>query len=297
MGGAITGSFATGAPAGIIAGASLGAIGAFIFAGRERRLFLQFAAAAVASFIVVLCQLAFTDSRQFLPAIVVAAGLGALLAQLRVEDVATALIAFTGAQAVFQSVHVPADAWAVAWPEQIAERVTVAYLGALGPFAVTSALFIAWAVLERSDRLAVRARRVAVHLAAIIVGTAVVTTVLWLAEAAEITRFQVTGLHAMSWPVAVAVTIPFLAWLRPANTRRTTAPGAAVARHVALMLFGVTALPVSTVALFTLFGDGWGTLGAFYSGFASGPVPTLLSKWVFSVGILPLLLARAVDTR
>ena len=325
MAGATAGSLATGAPAGIIAGAVCGAGGGVLFANGARRLFLQFAAAAVAGFIAVLCMLAFTDSRQFLPAIVIAAGLGALLAQIWMEDVATALVAFVGAQVIFHSVHVPADAWAVIWPEQVAERVIVAYLGALGPFAVASVLFIAWAIVERRvllasaragpsapnaagenspegagpqmARWAVSARRIAVHLAAVIIGAAVATSVLWLAGVAEITRFQVTGLHALSWPAATAVTVPFIAWLGPVVSRANAVRGVAASRHIALMVFGVTALPVATVALLTPVSDALGLLGAFYAGFARGPAQTVLSKWVFSAGILPLLLARTLDTQ
>ncbi|MCI0433218.1 MAG: hypothetical protein L0271_06165 [Gemmatimonadetes bacterium] len=304
--GSLAGSFAFNAPAAIIAGALAGAALGLWLATVRRLLFVQFAAALIATFLAVLGGLAFMERAPFLPLILIAVGAGALLAQLREDDAAVAAVSFMGAQAIFNSAFVPIDAWAI-WPEQIAEQVTQAYLGALRPFVATSLLFVGWAIVARRwsgqgphAHAGTVLHRAGVGLAAVIVITTGVTGALWLAGETPITRFELIGVHELAWPIAAGTSSAFLLLLQ-----RTTAPAAPdaastsrqsaarlVARHFVLALFGVTILPVSTGALFAAFGTGWAPLHGFYAGFVHAPPPILFGKWLFSIAILPALLAN-----
>jgi hypothetical protein len=310
---ATAGSLATSAPNVIIAGCGLGAFAGALLAVRFQKLFVLLASSAISAFLATLGMLALTESRNNLPVALAAAAAGGIIALTRPDRAATFVIAFSGAQAIFHAIFVPADAYAVGWPEQVAERLVTAYLGGLLPFGVTTMLFVAYANYQQrlddpgrvqpglAPAIAALARSIATRLAAVIVIAAAISAAVWWSTDLVIARFEVTGLHALSWPVVSLTTAWFVSLLPRRDAGHGVGdgakPGRLAWRHLALAAFGVTAMPVLTASLFRLFGATWDGLAQFYSAFVSGPPVTVACKWLYSAGVLPFLLSGAIRTR
>jgi hypothetical protein len=259
---------------------------------------------ALAMFVVV----ARGNDENLLLAAIIGFVAGGVLTLLLYDIVIIVALAFHGAQAVFQSAFVTADAY-IGTPREVVERLLGIYSERIVAFAVTTLLFVGLALWyqrrlarprgrtpEQEVRAAV-ARRVCLRLAVTILAVRVISAALALSGTWHISSFELTGLHALSWPLACVATVLLL---RGAVRRLTGSGDAAPARarrgrrHLALALFGVTLLPALTAALFVAYGASWDSLIGFYLAFISGTAGSIAAKWTFAFGLLPLLLAGVV---
>jgi hypothetical protein len=304
--GTMTGDSGNGLLVGGLVGALLGAI----LAWPLQKLAVFLVAGTVAGFLAVMTLLGVSNAGAPLgAAFLIAFIIGGVLALLVFEYVVTAVMAVIGAQAVFFAVFVSRDAFAGRSVQEVVEGAILAYANGFVAFAASTVLFTAFALwLHRLRRTALPQQqhdgltsrpaltRLAVHFALMIVGATILTGSQLIGNAWSVGSFELTGMHPLSWPFVSLAGIVFARWLGRSRARADGAgppPAPRLGSWLAASAFSVTVIPLVSAVTFVTYGGAAG-LEAFYAAFISPPASSMACKWLFALGVLPLLLTRSV---
>jgi hypothetical protein len=289
---------------GALAGGVLGAV----IAWPMQRLTVSVAAAMTSALIGAAGAIAFAGSEYVAGAAIIGFIAGGALAFILYETVIIAAMAFTGSLAVFHALYVPADAWLGA-PEQVGGRILAIYAAEFVVLMAMTLVFIAFSMWYQRGPSAKRdrspgqvawaraARQVSTRLAFVVFAAWAVSALFIAARVWPVSVFDLAGMHPLSWPI---VAIAMLALLvgrphviayheengppqRPRDRRK---------RFLRAAALGAVVPPILTAAVFVMLGGSWDGLAGYYRAFLAGPVPVVAAKWAFSLGLIPLLLAR-----
>jgi hypothetical protein len=308
LGAAVAGGL-TGQEQAVLIGALAGGVLGGLIAWPLQRITVFLTAGAATAMIAAVGTVAFAGSEYVAGAALVGFLAGGILAYVLYTTVIIAAMAFTGAQAVFHALYVPADTF-VGSPAEIGGGLLAIYASEFIVFVATTALFVGFALWyqqgpgrkrERSAVQAARAlaaRRVSTRLAFVIVAAWVAAAVFVAAGFWPVSAYELVGMHPLSWPVVALAAIVLLG-ARPTVVQvgegaDMTLPRGPGRRHMlSATAFAAVVAPVLTAAMFVTIGGSWDGLADYHRAFLAGPGPVVAAKWAFSLAVMPLLLFSA----
>jgi hypothetical protein len=291
----------------VIGGLAGGVVGAVV-AWPLQRLTVSLAAGMTTALIAAAGAMAFAGSEYVAGAAILGFLAGGAVAFVLYETVIITAMAFTGAHAVFHALYVPADAW-LGTPEQIGARILAIYAAELVVFVALTVVFVAFSMWyqrgpaakrERSPGQAAWARaakQVSTRLAFVVLAAWAVSAFFVAARVWPMSMYDLAGMHPLTWPI-VAIAVLALLVGRPRTigydieTGPPPAPRGRRRRFLRTAAICALVPPVLTAAVFVALGGSWEGLASYYRAFLAGPAPVVAAKWAFSLGLMPLLLAR-----
>jgi hypothetical protein len=299
----------TGQEEGVLIGALAGGVLGALVAWPLQRITVFLTAGATTAMIAAAGTVAFAGSEYVAGAAIIGFLAGGILASVFYKTVIIAAMAFTGAQAVFHALYVPADTF-VGSPVEIGGSLVAIYASEFIVFVATTALFVGFALWyqrgpgRKRERLpaqaarALAARRVSTRLAFVIVTAWVAAAVFVAAGFWPVSAYELVGMHPLSWPVVALAAIVLLG-ARPTvlqvgeGADRVRPRGSSRRRMLRATAFAAVVPPVLTAVLFVAIGGSWDGLADYYRAFLAGPGPVVAAKWAFSLAVMPLLLFSA----